>query len=378
MSNSRSLSAPLPRPSATEPWVDWGKAVAAQLIVWHHLVSYGPLARRFDHDTTEWLVTYPPLLVQVFLVISGYLGARSLWPQPGEPRLRLADWPRRVAQRWGRLMPVYLLALVAAVAAAAVARYLMRDVDTPAAPTLRQGLAHLLMLQDILEVPALTTGVWYVAIDLQLFALFAGLAALMALAVPKATSASNRARPSVWLATGGVLLLSVGALAAVCGFNLLPDADQWGTYFFGSFALGVLAAWGWRGGERWAWMALIMAIAGAGLVLAWRDRLALAAAVALLLLWQPGRERLSRAALQPVVAWLAARSYAVFLLHYPVSLLVNSVFERWLPRTDELAVLGLGLTWALSLAAADWAHRVLESKASPRRRRYALSPAPNA
>ena len=32
MSSSRSLSAPLPRPSATEPWVDWGKAVAAQLI----------------------------------------------------------------------------------------------------------------------------------------------------------------------------------------------------------------------------------------------------------------------------------------------------------------------------------------------------------
>lgn len=352
----------LPRPAAaaSEPWIDWGKAIASQLIVWHHLVSYGPLAPRLRPllpTLFEWLGTRAALAVQLFLVTSGYLAARSLWPAPGEPRVRLAQWPARVGQRWRRLMPVYLLALALAVAGAALARQLMASPDTPEAPTLAQGVAHLLMLQDIAHVPALSTGVWYIAIDLQLFALLAALAAVLSLGLPK-----GRGQGGPVLAAHGVLMLCVLALAAVCVFNLHPQDAVWGIYFFGSFTLGVLAAWGRRGEARWAFTALILGIATAGLMLAWRDRLALACMVALLLLWQPARGWLARSRVQPTVAALAAWSYAVFMVHYPVSLMVNGAFERWLPHDPGNALLGLLLTWVLSIALGAQAHRLLERR----------------
>ena len=82
--------------------------------------------------------------------------------------------------------------------------------------------------------------------------------------------------------------------------------------------------------------------------------MALAALVALLLLWQPGRERMAGARVQPLMAWLAALSYALFLVHYPVSLLLTGVAVRWWPADAGHAVAALALIWGASLALA-WA-----------------------
>ena len=344
-----------PRAVAAEPWIDAGKALAAQLIVWHHLVHYGPLAARartLAPRLLDWLDQRALLAVQVFLVMAGYLAARSLWPQPGQPRVTLADWPRRVGRRWQRLLPLYLAALALALLCAALARRWMLDADTPAAPTLAQLLAHLLLLQDVVGQPALSAGVWYVAIDLQLFAL---LAALAGAAAWWRDRAALPAAPALrWCAAAGVALLAGLALASLVWFNRQPDGDKWASYFFGSYALGVLAAWGARDARRAGWCALIVALAAAGLWLQWRDRLALALGVALLLLWQPARARLASARLQPALAWLAAISYALFLVHYPVSLLVNAAVERWGPDDAWSAAAGLTGAWLASLGAA-WA-----------------------
>ncbi|MBN8557607.1 MAG: acyltransferase family protein, partial [Burkholderiales bacterium] len=115
----------LPAAGLPEPWIDWGKAIASQLIVWHHLAHYGPLAPRVAAawpDLMDWLDGRALYAVQVFLVMGGYLAARSLWPHPGTPRVAAADWPARVARRWQRLMPTYLAALGLAVLFAALAR----------------------------------------------------------------------------------------------------------------------------------------------------------------------------------------------------------------------------------------------------------------
>ena len=341
----------LPAAGLPEPWIDWGKAIASQLIVWHHLAHYGPLAPRVAAawpDLMDWLDGRALYAVQVFLVMGGYLAARSLWPHPGTPRVAAADWPARVARRWQRLMPTYLAALVLAVLCAALARQWMADADTPAAPTLVQLLAHLVLLQDALDQPALSAGLWYVVIDLQLFALLAALALLAG-----RVSAHWRRRAAVALVVGG------GA-ASVLVFNRQPDGDGLASYFFGSYALGVLAAWGRAAatpaGQRAA-AALLLSLAAAGLALAWRDRLALAAVCAALLLWQPGRARLALAGapwLRPAVAQLAAISYAVFLVHYPVSLLVTALMLDELPAGSAPAAAVLVLAWLLSLAAG-WA-----------------------
>ena len=112
-----------------------------------------------------------------------------------------------------------------------------------------------------------------------------------------------------------------------------------------------------RPARRPAAVALLLGLAGAGLALAWRDRLALAALCAMLLLWQPGRTRLALAGqpwLRSVVAQLAAISYAVFLLHYPISLLVTALLIDALPAGPVPAAALLELTWLLSLATG-WA-----------------------
>ena len=83
-----------PAAGLSEPWIDWGKAIASQLIVWHHLAHYGPLAPRVAAvwpDLMGWLDGRALYAVQAFLVMGGYLAARSLWPA------------RRAARGGGRL-----------------------------------------------------------------------------------------------------------------------------------------------------------------------------------------------------------------------------------------------------------------------------------
>lgn len=366
---------------ATEPWIDCGKAVAAQFIVWHHLAHYGPLAPRVRAvlpRLIDWLDGRALLAVQVFLVMGGYLAARSLWPQPGQPRITWPDWPRRMVQRWRRLMPMYLAALLLALLCAALARHGMADADTPAAPTLPQLAANLSLLQDLAGQPALSAGLWYVAIDFQLFVLLAALAACVALWCGRAEPAPwrgrlrTRARPPAraarWRSGAAIALLVGTAAAAIAVFNLDAAGDALAPYFFGSYALGVLAAWGRAGTHRLRWGALIAALAGAGLLLAWRDRLLLAALVALWLLWQPARAALAGARLRPLMVGLAAISYALFLLHYPVSLAVNTLVERLLPPHPLTAAGGMLATWGLSLGAAWLLWRLLEQPAAAGRR----------
>jgi len=343
---------------ATQVWVSWGKALASQLIVWHHLLIYGPLAPAADvawPDLADFLQQDARLAVQVFLVIGGYLAARSLWPTPGSARLTLHDWPARTLARYRRLLPMLLLALLAAVLAAAFARSGMSDPDTPAAPTWPQLLAHLLMLQDIVDQPALSAGIWYVAIDLQLFGLLAALAAL-------AHGSTRRAQTGTTPAAIAVLLLVGTKLASVAWFNLEDDGDMWAPYFFGAYGLGVLAAWGARSGQRAGTTALLASLVLLALLLEWRSRLALAGLVAVLLLWQPWGAELARSRLDALMQWLARISYAVFLLHYPVSLAVSTVVMWAAPSTPAAHVAGLVLTWLLSLAAGWLATRWLEAR----------------
>ena len=62
--------------------IDGLKALAAQTIVIHHLVSYGPLAAAAGQaapDLTAWFATYGRWAVQVFLVVAGANRAWAEW-----------------------------------------------------------------------------------------------------------------------------------------------------------------------------------------------------------------------------------------------------------------------------------------------------------
>jgi peptidoglycan/LPS O-acetylase OafA/YrhL len=344
------------------PMVDLGKAIASQLIVWHHLALYGPMSdvvgdRMGELTTTvlDWLVEQARLAVQVFLVMGGFLATRGLLPTPDAPSGAFPDaLPRVLLRRWQRLAPLYGVALLAAVVCAALARALIDFPATPQAPTVWQIAANALMLQDVFGQEALSAGIWYVAIDLQLFAVLALLCAL-------------RTRCQ-WATAPAVVVLTA---ASLLWFNRAPALDVWAPYFLGAYGLGVMAQWATATGQRGRWTVAIAVLTALALLVEWRSRLALAGCVALVLALGVGQgwRWLAVGPLRMPITALSRISYAVFLLHYPVMLAVGAVFYRLWPDLPVLQLLGLWVAWGASLVVG-WR---LERWASASARRAATS-----
>ncbi|OUL99022.1 acyltransferase [Variovorax sp. JS1663] len=340
------------------PLLDTVKGLACVLIVGHHLARYGPLpegASPLAPRLFEWLAQDGRLAVQVFLVLAGFLAAGSLAP---EGLLRIDRPLARVFQRYGRLVMPYLAALSFSVLVAALVRPWLNDEAVPAAPGMAQLLAHGLLLQDLLGYEALSTGVWYVAIDFQLFVLALAAIGLAGVLQRRASLAPERAR---WLAVALVLLLAVASLAV---FNRNAALDDTALYFFGAYGLGMLVFWIGRATRRSTWrfaVALLLLVGASALALEWRSRIAIALVTALLLAVAQRREHLSLAAWPPLVG-LGRISYSLFLIHFPVLLLVSAVVERLAPDRPWIDLFGLLLTFVLSVLAAVALYRWVESR----------------
>ena len=352
--------------------IDFIKVVAMQIIVLHHLASYGPLAetvRVVFPDLVKWLYDHGRVAVQVFLVIGGYLAARVLSPH-GEPfHGRL--WSTLV-NRYLRLTPPYVFALLLAVVCAMFARHWIDDDEfIPALPGMGQAVAHLFLLHDLFDYDAVSAGVWYVAIDFQLFALLATLLWLSA----RVSTFFGAAQ-----ATGisAVLLLS---MASLFWFNRDQDYDIWAVYFFVAYGLGAVTYWAEkRIGQpsvsvklalRLLWLALLLALL---IDFRWRLLVALATALALHI---TARHALPlRWSLPRWIHVLAHLSYALFLVHFPIYMLVSAVFVKYGLITGPWAAsIGLVLTWVLSISAAFVLHHWVEMPASRLRIGRAAVPA---
>ncbi|MCJ7799445.1 MAG: acyltransferase, partial [Polaromonas sp.] len=291
--------------------IDALKGIACVLIVWHHLAFYGPMSDViYPHasNLTNWLYHYARMAVHVFLVVSGFLAASSLAPGSVATFIRPV---RLVFRRYLRLVPPYLVALAVTLAVSWWVRPWFDHDSVPGAPTLLQLLAHGLLLQNILGFDALSAGVWYVAIDLQLFAmtvLFLGVARQLQRRWPAATE-------RLW----GKCLLLLLALSSLLVFNRQENLGDTGLYFFGSYALGLLAFWAStalkEGDTRSAvlWLMVMALLGGAALVLDFRGRLVLALLVAFGLVGLQQRAVRWRWLQQRWLTQLGQISYSTFL-----------------------------------------------------------------
>jgi peptidoglycan/LPS O-acetylase OafA/YrhL len=341
------------------PLIDLLKVIASQLIVLHHLAFYGPMS---DHAAAlmpgliHWLADPSRMVVQVFLVVGGYLAALSLAP---DAHLKMP--PRvgsRLFERYLRLALPLAVALFFAIAASSVARGWMDHHSIPDAPRPMQLFWHLLLAQDLVGEEALSAGIWYVAIDLQLYA---ALLLWMTL-VARCSQKSGALRQLLPWGVAGAVVWS--ALVV----NRDPAWDVGAPYFFAANGLGVLAAWARSSRAARAAFGLAMCGVILGLWLEWRDRLALASAVAVALwCWQMWRSGWAFAAgavgarAIAVLHHLGQISYSVFLMHFSVCLLVNAAFHAFVPADPWLQAFGVLLAWCASVWAGALFHRLAEA-----------------
>jgi peptidoglycan/LPS O-acetylase OafA/YrhL len=331
------------------------KAGSAQLIVLHHLAFYGPMA---DHARPvmpaliDWLYDYARIAVQVFLVISGFLAAKSLSPQ-GLPSI--AHPLQTIWRRYVKLAPPFVVAMLLAIIASAWAGAWMTDDSISGPPTLRQLGAHILLLHSVLGYESLSAGAWYVAIDFQLYALMALLLWMAGHVVGKRTWA--------WIVP---VLIAAGVSGSLFYFNRDTDWDVWAPYFFGSYGLGALAWWASDPDRKHGavtWLLLMMVLpAVAALAVDFRSRIAVAAVVACVL-YLFGRARLASCSGSALglVNRLAKISFSVFLVHFPVCLVVNAAFERFLVEQPYVQAVGMLVAWIASLVVGALFFRWVEA-----------------
>ena len=324
--------------------IDGLRVVAAHVIVLHHLASYGPLASALE-QAFPWfagvLYDYGRLATQIFFVIAGYLAAHGLLLP------RASSLGDRLAKRYLRLVPQFLLAILGVALVVTCLRPWIDQDWLTEPPTVAQFAAHALLIQDLVGQPSMTVGAWYVAIDFQLFVVLNVLVwGLWRMGTRRET-----------------VLVSIAllCLASQWHFNRDAEWDRWAIYFFESYGLGALLAWalhskeGGRSARSLLMLCLFSAVA-AGLVFP-RPRLLLSVLVCLLLWW--GMHRW-----QPSIRlshWLhrhSDASYSLFLTHFMPLVAANAIWITWGGRSAAWGVALLVLTWGLCVPWSMMFHRL--------------------
>jgi peptidoglycan/LPS O-acetylase OafA/YrhL len=352
--------------------IDGLKVLAAQVIILHHCMSYGELAaaaKELFPIFSVLVFDYGRYAVQIFLVMAGYLAAQSfenmMAVQTPSSKNGVGAVVQLALRRYLRLVGPYLVAMLVTIACAALARQwsVAQYIGSP--ETLQQVLAHLFLLQGLLGYDSISAGVWYVAIDWQLYTVLALLYAII---------------PQQTIRIG---IITVLCLASLLYFNRHADYENTFIYFIGSYGLGVVAYWasGLSAVKSMAHQTMakkiLIAIAVIVIISAMHSiwlRNYLALAIAFLLVYaghvpnavnqvgsalqdQPHRARTFWA---NVLQWASARAYCAFLIHFAFILLANTTLIALGVQSPAVAVAAIGLVSVLSWIAANYLYRWVE------------------
>lgn len=357
-------------------WLDLIRALAAQMIVLHHLAFYGPVAERLAEQQPAligWFTDHARIAVQVFLVVSGFLVAQgALMRSP----CSLASAGATLWRRYLRLFVPFMVAVVCTCLVSVVARHWVGPSDwaTPW-PDAAAILAHLTGTFDYLGIEALTVGAWYVSIDFQLQLVLVSILWLS----QQITRSSQQASRLTWWAVFVLAVLSMG------GFNRDPRWDVTPFYFFGAFALGLASGRLARaalapstGAVRAAtvedWLAVaVIAVAAIGVVLApaIRPVVALLTALALLALARGLGDRVDRRMLDRTgdegpfarfVGLCGRSAYSLFLFHFPLAVFANAIYARFFEGDLALAVAAALVAWLGALPLSWLMYWLVEAR----------------
>jgi peptidoglycan/LPS O-acetylase OafA/YrhL len=327
-------------------FLDALRALASIAIVLHHFALYAPLrdlAAPLIGPLLDWLM-HNARATQVFFVVGGYVMARSMADKIWNLRqLRLF-----LLQRYCRLSIPYLVTMAFVLVTYVFARGWLPEEVTGGQVTLRQLFAHLFFIQGIVGEENLSAGFWFICINFQLGLLYATLLCLRDTAIHRNCDISK--------------IIGWGLAAfSLFYFNLDGSLENWALYFFPYFYMGIIInrAVQRKGAakEFWLYLALIVA----ALSFEWRWRLAMAVVVGVIV-YAAGRTGWgSRWPNSPLIARLGKISYSLFLVHFPVLVLVATAYVRQGWTSPEAAVAGLITAFFLSIGTAVAFHRWVET-----------------
>lgn len=333
--------------SARYTVIDVFRGLGCMAIVFHHLAFYGPMSDVVGQTLPglmDGLVRYGRQAVQMFFVFSGFFAAAHLACH-GSPAV--FSWPVQVARRYRRLIVPYLFAVAFAMLVTALVRPWFVHESLSDAPGFVQVLAHVLLLHDILGFQALSAGVWYVAIDFQLFVF----AALLCRATRTVPWGGTLLFPAM------ILLLTAVSLFAV---NIHAQYDSLFFYFMGAYGLGMLAWWAIQPGFARGLPPLIVVLGVLALLQQFRIPVLAALVTAVVLV---GAGRLQKLGAWPdhgVLVWLGHRSYSIFLVHFGVCVVFNALWSRWFPDGFWVNAAGMLFAAGASVAAGAVLYRQVE------------------
>jgi peptidoglycan/LPS O-acetylase OafA/YrhL len=339
------------------PFLDFLRAIASQCIVLHHLVFYGPLPEQAHSAVPmlfDWLYDHARMAVQVFFVLGGYFTSRGLGKcQPlTSRRVGAIIW-----SRYRRIGIPYVATLAVAIGANELARTWMDHQAISARPSLPQLLAHIAFLHDVLGYEALTAGIWYLAIDFQLFLLTLGLFWIAQVWGGKFGEASKTDAHGFLLC-----LMSPLAVASLFWFNRDSQLDEWAIYFIGSYFLGVLLQSVVERSLKPRWALLYLGVLSLASVVDWRPRLIVAAGTAVLVYVAARSDWLYTWPRSSILKYFGRISYSLFLIHFPVLLVVNAWSSRHLNSGTSTALWALAAAYLLSCIAGIGFYHGVESR----------------
>lgn len=288
--------------------------------------------------------------------MAGYLAAQSL-TRLANAKLNGQNLLRLIINRYLRLFAPYIIALIFTMFCATIARFWTSDEFVGEQETLGQFMAHLFFLQGILGLDSISAGVWYVAIDWQLYSV---------LAILLVSFSSYQAL--IWF-------ISIVAVSSLLYFNRSAQYEAYFIYFIGSYGLGVLACLAKNFADKKIQnlaKASLIAIGVIILISTWQQvwlRNYLAWLVALLLLvWGnmsypvTSSSKLKAGALR-AIAWASPRSYCTFLIHFAFILLANTIYIASGLYLNASGVIAIGFMLGVlvcSTVTANYLYRWIE------------------
>jgi hypothetical protein len=327
--------------------IDLLKSLAVQIIILHHLSNYGEIsyaARELWPAFFEWLGNYGRFAVQIFLVMGGYLAIKNISTQVSSNGLWLT-----VLNRYLRLVPTYFTALLFTILCALVARYFNYQLYMGQPETIWQVLSHLLLLQQILGFESISLGVWYVAIDWQLYVFLAMIFFLL--------------KSYRW----SILVLSIFMLAAFSYYSQRVEFEDYFIYFIGVYGLGMIAfLCDDNLHEPTKVIAKILfvffgVIIFSSVLFDLSIKNVLAYSVALLLIWR-GKRPYKESSIKwaKFLIWISQRSYCAFLMHFSFILLGNTVYFLLDLHSSKFAIVMMVMIMIASWVAAHFLYQRIE------------------